>query len=395
MKKITSSHNLPLQLLGGLSAQQFLDEYWQKKPLLIRGALRGNFAPLTNAEILTLAGYEDAESRLVLLHQDTWSVDDGPFEPATFKQLKKAKDALWTVLVQDVQHFSHEAHALLSHFNFLPAARIDDLMVSYAVEGGGVGPHIDSYDVFLLQGSGARRWQISTQKVLRLKPDMPLKILQSFKPTDEWVLEAGDMLYLPPSCAHHGVAATDDCVTWSIGFRAPSHQECLEAWLDDLRDNLKADGRFTDATRRATNVSNHAALDTNMQAHYATALCDAMEAACEPAALHDFMARYLTAPKPHVEFEAPEPLLSARSFHTRAIKCGISLDLRTRMLYDKSRYYVNGHLIKAKFIASDRVILQQLACNRKIDAKQVKSLSDAALEAIYAEYAHGYLTLTI
>lgn len=240
----TTPSNAPLQMLGGISAQQFLDEYWQQKPLLIRDAFSGNVAPLTNAEILTLAGYDDAESRLVLWHNNAWSLDHGPFSAKDFKQLRRAQDARWTVLVQDVQHFSHEAHALLAEFNFLPQARIDDLMVSYAVKGGGVGPHFDSYDVFLLQGHGQRRWQISAQDDLTLQNDLPLKILKHFQPAQEWVLNAGDMLYLPPVYAHNGVAASDDCVTWSIGFRAPSNQEMLEAWLDDARDTLKTGGAF-------------------------------------------------------------------------------------------------------------------------------------------------------
>ena len=185
----------PLPLLGGISASVFFRDYWQKKPLLIRNAIADFVAPLSKSEVLTLARREEAESRLIKRDADDWQFEHGPFTARDFRQ---AKNILWTVLVQDVQHFSYEAHELLAKFGFIPQARIDDLMVSYAVAGAGVGAHFDSYDVFLLQGIGRRRWQISEQQDLRLKPGIPLKILSHFKPTEEFILETGDMLYLPP-----------------------------------------------------------------------------------------------------------------------------------------------------------------------------------------------------
>jgi 50S ribosomal protein L16 3-hydroxylase len=383
--------SLLLPLLGNISAQQFLDEYWQKKPLLVRGALAKNFAPLTNKEILTLAGYDEAESRLVLLFDDEWTIDHGPFTSADFREIKKNKTAKWTVLVQDTQHFSFEAHQLLAQFNFLPQTRIDDLMVSYAVKGGGVGPHVDSYDVFLCQGSGQRRWQISAQKDLTLKPNMPLKILSAFQPETEWVLDEGDMLYLPPAYAHHGVAETNDCVTWSVGFRAPSHQELLEAWLDDLRDTLQIAGRAQDKKRVATNKTNHAAIEASLVANIQEVLTTAVTPQLSNAAFKNFTGRYLSLAKSHVTFEAPNEKLSLAQFTKRASQDGLTLDLRSRMLYDDAAIYINGE----RLVIHPHALFVQFANTRQLEAKTLKSLSSGTLEALYAQWARGYWQFTL
>ena len=193
--------NQPLSQLGGITAAQFLSEYWGKKPLLIRQAFvdfEAKHQPFSIADVLKLAGYDEAQSRLIATPSKAakgtktpWIMERGPFRKKRFDALKSEK---WTVLVQDTQHFSHEAHKLLAHFNFISHDRIDDLMVSFASAGGGVGPHVDSYDVFLLQGSGTRRWQISKQTDLTWVKDAPLKILKNFKAEQEWDLVAGDML---------------------------------------------------------------------------------------------------------------------------------------------------------------------------------------------------------
>jgi 50S ribosomal protein L16 3-hydroxylase len=383
-------------LLGGLSAQQFLDRHWQQKLLLIRRAFTGDFAPLTNQEILTLAGYEDAESRLITQHGNRdWQLMHGPFRPAAFRKLRAAASASpkWTVLVQDVQHFSHEAHALLAHFRFLPQARIDDLMVSYAVKGGGVGPHFDSYDVFLLQGSGQRRWQVSAQRDLTLQPGLPLKILARFAPTQEWVLNTGDMLYLPPGYAHNGIAETDDCVTWSIGLRAPSHQELIDTWLDSLHDAVVADDRYRDPGRRATTGRNHAAISPDIRHACASAIRDTIGPQLGAEALAIFTGRFLTAPKPHVEFLPPETRLTLAAFRRAVLRLGIALDLRTRMLYDANHVFCNGgSMDTTRLTRHDRALLQTLANQRTLSSEKAKSLSDAGFQAIYAEYARGYLT---
>src|SRR6185369_4677580 len=197
--------------------------HWQRRPLLVRGAFAGFRDPLSPREVLALAGSRDAVSRLVRQRGSQWHVEHGPIPSSRFRQLPGRG---WTVLVQDANHFSAKADRLLGAFDFIPHARIDDVMVSYAAPGGGVGPHVDSYDVFLLQGSGRRRWQISRQKDLAFVPGLDLRILERFEPEREFVLEAGDMLYLPPGVAHCGVAESE-CLTWSIGFRTPGDDEIV------------------------------------------------------------------------------------------------------------------------------------------------------------------------
>ncbi|OHE58375.1 MAG: cupin, partial [Thiobacillus sp. GWE1_62_9] len=233
-------------LLGGLSPTRFLRDVWHKRPLLIRNAVPGFNGLLSVGEMQQLACRDDVESRLIQGSGTRWQLDHGPFGKSDFRRLPKAE---WTLLVQSLNHVLPEADALLARFNFIPHARLDDLMVSYAVPGGSVGPHFDSYDVFLLQGQGHRRWQISTQTDLAILDDAPLKILRRFKPKEEWVLGPGDMLYLPPHVAHYGVAE-DACTTYSIGFRAPTTEELAHGFLMHLQDTLALEGRYADPDLR-------------------------------------------------------------------------------------------------------------------------------------------------
>src|SRR5258705_9917598 len=227
---------------AGLDPASFMRRHWQREPRPVRGAFPGLADPLGAREVLALAASPDASSRLVRHRGASWSLEHGPISPSRFKQLPRRD---WTVLVQDTNHFAPNADALLAHFDFIPHARIDDVMVSYAVPGGSVGPHVDSYDVFLLQGAGRRRWQISRQEDHAFVAGLDLKILERFEPEEDWVLEAGDMLYLPPGIAHHGVAESE-CLTWSIGFRAPTDAEIVEGFLDHLRDRPGASGQYRD-----------------------------------------------------------------------------------------------------------------------------------------------------
>src|SRR5512133_3315017 len=208
-----------LTMLGGISANEFLRDYWQKKPLLIRKAFPSFNGLLDPQQLIELACEEDVQARIVTQSRGKFGLQHSPFEPDDFDGFGKRK---WTVLVQGVNHFLPEASELLKHFSFVPHARLDDLMVSYAPKGGGVGPHFDSYDVFLLQGLGKRLWRVSEQTDLELIEGAPLRILKNFDTAQEWLLEAGDMLYLPPQLAHWGIAVSDgkvDCMTYSIGFR--------------------------------------------------------------------------------------------------------------------------------------------------------------------------------
>ena len=227
----------------GMPPARFLRDFWQKKPLLIRGAFARSFAPLTPDDLAGLACEPAALSRIVVheARRDRWKLRTGPFDPADFAKLPKRD---WTLLVQDVDKWDADVATLLPQFAFLPRWRIDDVMVSYAVDGGSVGAHVDNYDVFLLQGLGRRSWRISTdpRASKATRDDAEIKLLRTFEPTHEWVLEAGDMLYLPPGVPHHGVAI-GECMTYSVGMRAPSRAELLvdfaetfaAEWPDELR----------------------------------------------------------------------------------------------------------------------------------------------------------------
>jgi len=229
---------------GSLAPQQFLADYWQKKPLLIRQAFP-NFIPALDADdIAGLACDELAESRLVTgaFPEHNWELRYGPFTETDFASLPETD---WTLLVQDVEKHYPPVHSLLDEFSFLPSWRIDDLMVSVAGPGGSVGPHTDQYDVFLLQVEGKRRWQIAEKFNPALLPDCELNVMESFTPEREWVLEPGDLLYLPPGVAHHGVAL-DQCMTWSLGMRAPSTADLLQSLGEWLAQNREEGLRYGD-----------------------------------------------------------------------------------------------------------------------------------------------------
>lgn len=236
----------PLQILGGLSAREFLRDYWQKKPLLIRQALPDFESPITPDELAGLSLEEEVESRLIIEHgKHPWELRRGPFEESLYTELPERD---WTLLVQAVDQLVPEVAELLEQFQFLPNWRIDDVMISYAAPGGGVGPHYDNYDVFLLQAHGRRRWRIGQlcDSDSPLLEHGDLRILADFHGTDEWVLEPGDMLYLPPRLAHFGTAE-DECMTYSVGFRAPSAAEVLTHFTDFLAQFLPDEDRYSDA----------------------------------------------------------------------------------------------------------------------------------------------------
>lgn len=231
-------------LPGGLDEAAFLRDYWQKKPLLIRDAFPGFEPELDADDIAGLACEELAESRLISgsFPEHDWSLEYGPFRESRFARLP-AKN--WTLLVQDVEKHYPPLKTLVGSFRFLPNWRIDDLMVSVAAPGGSVGPHVDQYDVFLLQAQGRRRWQIAESYDPALLPDCDLNVLQSFEPEQEWILGPGDMLYLPPGVPHHGVAL-DECMTWSVGMRAPSAADLLQAMGEWLADERGEGPRYSD-----------------------------------------------------------------------------------------------------------------------------------------------------
>lgn len=259
---------MKLNLPAGLNSQQFLQQYWQKKPLLIRGAIPNFESPITAETLAGLACEVEVESRLVsgCGELNNWQAALGPFNEQTFADLP---DKEWTLLVQDVDKHLPEVHQLLDAFRFIPDWRLDDIMVSYAVDRGSVGPHIDDYDVFLIQGEGKRRWQIHHKEVSEEDyiDGLDLRILPEFEAEESWVLEAGDVLYLPPNVAHWGIAE-GECLSFSVGFRAPALRELAAAWCDELieqqipkqryRDpELQLQPAFTEITAETTEKISH------------------------------------------------------------------------------------------------------------------------------------------
>ena len=236
--------------LGDLSTEHFLGDYWQKQPVLIRQAFADFIPELDENDVAGLACDELAESRLVsgAFPEHNWTLRYGPFEETDFTQLP---DRNWTLLVQDVEKHYPPLQSLLRSFSFLPSWRIDDLMISVAAPGGSVGPHVDRYDVFLLQATGHKKWQIARSFNPALLPDCDLNVLQSFEPEREFLLGPGDLLYLPPGVAHHGIAV-DQGMTWSIGMRAPSSADLLQALGEWLAANQDEGERFRDAGLTAT-----------------------------------------------------------------------------------------------------------------------------------------------
>jgi 50S ribosomal protein L16 3-hydroxylase len=379
----TGNNSRGLQQLGGLCADEFLRRHWQKKPLLIRNAFPAFRDPLTKGEVFTLAARDEAESRMVAREGGQWTLRHGPFSR---KELTAKRAEPWTVLVQDTQHFSYEAHELLAAFRFIPHARIDDLMVSYASPGAGVGPHYDSYDVFLIQGSGRRRWRISAQADLRLQPGLPLKILAKFRPEQEYLLEKGDALYLPPGYAHDGIAE-GDCLTWSVGFRAPTQQELATAYLDYLRDHVSLTGTYRDPDLTATEHAGQ--MDSTLLNRF-SAMLDAVQVACGDRMLRStFLGHYLTEPKSHVFFDAPEPALGSAKFCTAIRRLGVELDLKTRFLYQRDKFFINGTAFDVG--KPDAALFRKLADLRMLDADEIARSSKTALGPLLRAYQNGYL----
>ncbi len=367
-------------LFNDLTPAQFLRRHWQKKPLLARAALPQLATLVTRAALIELAQQPEAEARLILRSGKRWQVRHGPFAKRDFARLPARN---WTLLVQGVDQLLPAARALLAPFDFIPYARFDDLMVSYAPPGGGVGPHFDSYDVFLIQGEGRRRWQISAQHDLELVAHAPLKILQRFRAVREWTLDAGDLLYLPPRYAHDGIAL-DDCITCSVGFRAPSAQDLCSRFHDYLQDNLDAPGRYADPQLKPTR--HPARIDTTLTTGLLRLLDDAR---WRRADMLQFIGIDLSTPKSHVVFAPPRRPLPAAAFARNAGKSGLVLAPATILLYDHAAFYINGERCTAS--PSARSALRRLADRRTLPPSAGWSAETGDL--LYAWYRAGYLCM--
>jgi 50S ribosomal protein L16 3-hydroxylase len=375
MKKITQSYPL-----GELSAQTFMREHWHKRLLVIKNAIDGFTDLLSPKEMMALACREDVESRLVIRDGKKWTLEDGPFKAARFAKLPETN---WTLLIQGLNLYVPAADALLRKFAFLPHVRLDDVMVSLAAPGGGVGPHFDSYDVFLLQGMGERHWRLSEQGDLELDPNAPLKILKRMKPSQEVTLTAGDMLYLPPQVAHDGVAAqkTGFCTTYSIGFRAPTNQEIVDAFSQWIVETSEIEGRLADPELTATRTPGR------IPASYAKSIADAIaQLKIDRETITQFAGCFATELKLAVQFNPPKSPLTRAQFQKRAQQNGVRLDAGVQCVYDAKHLYINGD---AFVLLGDGDFWRALADCR--EANVSAALARETVDSLYEWYCEGWL----
>ena len=395
--------NLPLSLLAGLTPAQFMRRHWQKKPLLVRQAIPGFQPFLVRAALVKLASREEVESRLIVQQDNGWTLKKGPFAARSLPPLGQEG---WTLLVQGVDLHEPAGHALLQQFRFVPDARMDDLMISFATPGGGVGPHFDSYDVFLFQASGRRRWKIGKQKDFSLQPGVPLKILQNFEADEEFVLEAGDMLYLPPRYAHDGIAESSigpdgkpaDCMTYSIGFRCPVQGELTSDLLhrlaemgedaaeacDEESKGARAVPRrmYRDPAQPATETP--AAMPAGLADFARQAVLDALN---DPLALACALGESMSEPKPGIWFDEPEQAWDGEA--AKAGQTGIALDARTRMMYDSDHIFINGESYRAR--GADAALMQRLANQRCLAASDLRKAGKSAISLLGDWHEAGWL----
>ncbi|PUE37550.1 cupin domain-containing protein [Limnohabitans sp. Hippo4] len=373
--------NTALALLGGLTPEQFMKRHWQKKPLLIRQALPDMKPLIERSQLLEMVESEEVESRLIVRKGAKWTLKKGPMGR---KSLPSLKTPDWTVLIQGVDLHNDAVHSLLQQFRFVPDARLDDLMISFASEGGGVGPHFDSYDVFLLQAHGQRKWRIGRQKKYELQEGVPLKILKDFKPEAEFVLNPGDMLYLPPGYAHDGVAV-GECMTYSIGFRVPRSAELASELLMGLSEEVTEDqGTASDLLYQdphQTAAIQDASVPKALQEFAAQSVAKALK---DPQILNCLLGESLTEPKPNVWFDAPD-FDDLPSFEWPA---PIRLDRRTKMLFDAKHIFINGESFRAA--GKDAKLLRKLANEKTLSKALAAQLSDNAAELMQAWWEEGW-----
>ena len=373
--------NTALTLLGGLTPEQFMKRHWQKKPLLIRQSLPDMKPLIERSQLLEMVESEEVESRLIVRKGAKWNLKKGPMGR---KSLPSLKTPDWTVLIQGVDLHNDAVHSLLQQFRFVPDARLDDLMISFATEGGGVGPHFDSYDVFLLQAHGQRKWRIGRQKKYELQEGVPLKILKDFKPEAEFVLNPGDMLYLPPGYAHDGVAV-GECMTYSIGFRVPRSAELASELLMGLSEEMTEDqGTASDLLYQDPHQAaaiQDASVPKALQQFAAQSVAKALK---DPQILNCLLGESLTEPKPNVWFDAPDfddlPRFEWPS--------EVHLDRRTKMLFDAKHIFINGESFKAA--GKDAKLLRKLANEKTLSKALAAQLSDNAAELMQAWWEEGW-----
>ena len=368
------------RLLGGLTAREFLRRHWQKKPLLVRGAAPGVGCWPGKRGLFSLAQRADVESRLVVRRAGRWLVRHGPIARTLLGRVPRRD---WTLLVNGVNLHCAQAERLLRRFAFVPQARLDDVMVSLAAPGGGVGAHYDSYDVFLLQGSGRRIWRLEPARRFAPVPGAPLRLIADFRPQVEYLVEPGDLLYLPPGWGHEGVAL-DASWTYSIGFRAPRRAELAAAFLDYLQERGFTGREYRDPDLRP--AIRPARIGRALLGFAEDAIRHIRWSRRDVQAL---LGRHLSTPKPHVVFEPPGRPRPRRAFLKSLAGGAVALDARTQLLYQGGRFFVNGEVVIPR--PAQRRPLALLADGRRLGGG---ALARAGLgDLLYDWYRDGYLHL--
>ena len=354
-------------ILGKISNDVFLKKYWQKKPLLIRDAIKNFKSPITEKDLFRIAQNENAISRLIEFKRGIWQVKYGPFKKL---DLPKKINTPWTILVQNMNHHLPFAESFLNLFKFIPYARLDDLMVSFATKKGSVGPHFDSYDVFLFQAKGEREWKISEQKKFSLDKKSAIKIITNFKVKNTWVLKPGDLLYLPPNVGHWGVSQSNDCLTYSIGFRAPGTSEIQSKFLDFIQDNLITNKNNLYRDPNLNLQKNPAEINSNMIKKIQQIV---NQLRWNTNSINNFIGQLLTEPIEGAVFQTSKSM-TVEVFIKDLVKKPLKLNPKTRMLFIKNNFYINGELIEAD--KKSIMYLKQLANDREISIKSALNKKD-------------------
>jgi 50S ribosomal protein L16 3-hydroxylase len=368
--------------LGSMSVRTFLARHWQRAPLLIRQALPGFESPFAPETLFELASRDEVESRLVDAAGGRWRLRHGPFQR---RGIPSPKRPGWTLLVQGVDHHLDTAAELITRFRFVPDARLDDLMVSYASHSGGVGPHMDSYDVFLLQALGKRRWRLERRPDPACVPGLALRQLARFRPQQEWVLEPGDLLYVPAGVAHEGVAVGES-ITCSIGFRTPAWIDLTSIWSELQTDD--GPGRHAVVRDAPIVASAHPARLPKWMVEQAHRRLLRRQPTRRDVTLA--LLRQLSEPKPRVVFEPPRRPMTRAQLADAARRRGLQTDRRTRMLYSNRTLAINGELLPMSDPDQQR-LMKSLADRRMLSVQAKRPLPASTLACLFEWYRAGWI----
>tara|TARA_A100000164_G_scaffold380351_1_gene427475 strand:+ start:639 stop:1763 length:1125 start_codon:yes stop_codon:yes gene_type:complete len=372
------SKNYKQNILGNITFEEFFQKFWGKKPLLIQNAIINEKNILNKKEILNLAKKEDVETRVIENKKNKYKLNNGPFRKVV--PLKKN----WTILINGANLHNEKVNQFLNKFRFIPDNYLDDLMISYACDRGGVGPHFDSYNVFLFQAFGTKIWQISNQKNLSLLPNQDLKILKEFFPSEEFNLKCGDMLYLPPKIAHNGIS-NGESITYSIGFKSPEWSEILESFSEFLFEKLNHKEVYSLQELKKTNFPSK--IDDDL----IKKIKNKINTELKNININVFLGEYFSEPKLSVFFSKPQNKLTKIEFKKNIKKLGFKLNKKTKMLYIKNYVFINGETILMP--SKSKKLFINLANQRVVLENQSDFFPDNFLQIIYEWYLDGWVEI--